>query len=58
MTTSIEKVLEDLICNDEEMWLEYGDIDFVAKEVTYHKMCKYNYSQPSLEQPSSKMESA
>ena len=46
MAYSVEKEIKKMIRNDEKMWMEYGEVDFVAKEVSYHIKCKYNYSPP------------
>ena len=34
------------------MWIEYGEIDFVAKEVTYNAKCKREYNTPPEKQSS------
>ena len=39
------------------MWIEYGKIDFVAKEVTYNAKCKREYNTPSEKQSSSTIDS-
>ena len=39
------------------MWIEYGEIDFVAKEVTYNAKCKREYNTPSEKQSSSTIDS-
>ena len=43
MSSTAEEELKGIIRNDEKMWIEYGEKDFVAKEVTYHAKCKHEY---------------
>ena len=40
MAPSLEEEINAMIQSDENLWLEYGEIDFVVKEVLYHKECK------------------
>ena len=40
MSPIAEEELKGIIRNDEKMWIEYGEIYFVAKEITYHAKCK------------------
>ena len=39
MSSTAEEELQGIIRNDEKMWIKYGGIDFVAKEVTYNAKC-------------------
>ena len=57
MSPIAEEELKGIIRNDEKMWIEYGEIDFVAKEVTYHSKCKREYNTPSEKQSSSTIDS-
>ena len=57
MSPIAEEELKGIIRNDEKMWIEYGEIDFVAKEVTYHAKCKREYNTPSEKQSSSTIDS-
>ncbi len=43
MTTGVESELKSMIRNDEQLWLEYGNINLKAKEVCYHVKCKSDY---------------
>ena len=52
MAPSVEEELKNMIRGDEVLWIEYGEIDFVAKEVAYHVKCKQKYNPPSKKQPS------
>ena len=52
MAYSVEKEIKKMIRNDEKMWIENGEVDFVAKEVPYHIKCKHNYSPPLDNLPS------
>ena len=52
MSPTAQEELKGIIRNDEKMWIEYGEIDFVAKEVK----CKHEYT-PSEKQSSSTIDS-
>ena len=43
MTPSVESEIKSLIRNDEQLWLEYGNINLKAKEVCYHMKCKNKF---------------
>ena len=40
MAPSLEEEINAMIQSDDNLWLEYGEIDFVVKEVFYHKECQ------------------
>ena len=51
MSDDIEEEIKDLIKDDDNLWVEYGNIDLIAKEVCYHKKCKSDYDPTHKEEP-------